>query len=250
MWPTLATMATTGKHESTSISQRLGTGWTRARCLFLRIPRSTVHHHQRMRPIRRLNLPPGQYSSKFPYLSRSIEIRNQGWRLQSNYNALQMPRCKRATTTGCRSSPVTPLSRSLRTQTAIPPTTERRHDASRDKNNLRLNYGNGPNDIRHRFTFSPTYTIPGMKSPAQMLEGWSVNAIVTCRAGLRWNSERYHGKWTGWEPARKATASIGVGSCSTGITADHLGVQQYRSKAYSVLRQSGGLHIICRHTRP
>ena len=45
-------------------------------------------------------------------------------------------------------------------------------------NNLRLNYGNGAADIRNRFTFSPTYLIPGMKSPGQMLEGWSVSALV------------------------------------------------------------------------
>ena len=28
-------------------------------------------------------------------------------------------------------------------------------------------------DVRHRFRFSPTYAIPGMKSPGQMLEGWA-----------------------------------------------------------------------------
>jgi hypothetical protein len=56
-----------------------------------------------------------------------------------------------------------------------------------DKNNLRLNYGNSAYDLRHRFTFSPTYLIPGMKSPGQMLEGWSINGIVTLQGGLPWN---------------------------------------------------------------
>jgi len=53
-----------------------------------------------------------------------------------------------------------------------------------DKNNLRLGYGNSEYDLRHRFTFSPTYLIPLVKSPGQMLEGWSLNAIVTVQSGL------------------------------------------------------------------
>jgi hypothetical protein len=56
-----------------------------------------------------------------------------------------------------------------------------------DKNNLRLNYGNLNIDLRHRFTFSPTYNIPGIKSPAQMLEGWSLSGILVLQSGLAWN---------------------------------------------------------------
>jgi hypothetical protein len=57
-----------------------------------------------------------------------------------------------------------------------------------DAYNVRLNYGNSDFDIRHRFTFSPTYLIPGMKSPAQMLQGWSVSGIVTLQTGLPWTN--------------------------------------------------------------
>src|SRR5262249_44933562 len=39
--------------------------------------------------------------------------------------------------------------------------------------------GNGDYDIRHRFTFSATYDIPGRKAPLQMLEGWQAQSIVT-----------------------------------------------------------------------
>ena len=56
-----------------------------------------------------------------------------------------------------------------------------------DKNNLRLNYGASTSDLRHRFTFSPTYDIPGIKSPGQMLEGWSLSGIVVLQSGLPWN---------------------------------------------------------------
>ena len=41
-------------------------------------------------------------------------------------------------------------------------------------------------DIRHRFTFSTTYALPGIKSPAEMLQGWSISSIVTLQGGLPW----------------------------------------------------------------
>jgi hypothetical protein len=40
-------------------------------------------------------------------------------------------------------------------------------------------YASSDFDIRHRFTFSMTYLLPGKKSFAQMLEGWQLNSIVT-----------------------------------------------------------------------
>ena len=60
-----------------------------------------------------------------------------------------------------------------------------------DKNNLLLNYGNSASDLRHRFTFSPSYAIPGMKSPGQMLEGWSVSSIVVLQSGAVVESNRF-----------------------------------------------------------
>lgn len=41
-------------------------------------------------------------------------------------------------------------------------------------------------DIRHRFTFSVNYAIPGRKGFGQLLEGWSVNSIVLIQSGLPW----------------------------------------------------------------
>jgi hypothetical protein len=41
----------------------------------------------------------------------------------------------------------------------------------------------GDYDIRHRFTFSATYEIPGRKSWAQMLEGWQITSLVTLQGG-------------------------------------------------------------------
>jgi hypothetical protein len=48
-------------------------------------------------------------------------------------------------------------------------------------------YGNSDYDIRHRFTLTTTYAIPGKRSPGQILEGWSFNSVVTIQTGLPWN---------------------------------------------------------------
>ena len=47
-------------------------------------------------------------------------------------------------------------------------------------------YGNSSFDITHRFTLSATYNFPSIKTPGQLLEGWSVNNIVTLQGGQPW----------------------------------------------------------------
>lgn len=56
------------------------------------------------------------------------------------------------------------------------------------------NYGNvhdllyAPSDfdIRHRFTLSVNYAIPGKKGFGQLLEGWAINSIVLLNSGAPW----------------------------------------------------------------
>ena len=55
--------------------------------------------------------------------------------------------------------------------------------------NPQYNYGTSDYDVRHRFRFSPTYQIPGMKSPGQMLEGWQVSAIWSWQTGLAYGPD-------------------------------------------------------------
>ena len=43
--------------------------------------------------------------------------------------------------------------------------------------------GSGDYDIRHRFTLSATYEIPGWKTKGQFLQGWQVNTLVTVQGG-------------------------------------------------------------------
>jgi hypothetical protein len=56
-----------------------------------------------------------------------------------------------------------------------------------DGNHPERDYGNSDFDIRHRFTLSLTYAIPGKQSPGQILQGWQVNSIVTVQTGQPWN---------------------------------------------------------------
>jgi Carboxypeptidase regulatory-like domain len=53
--------------------------------------------------------------------------------------------------------------------------------------NPRNHYGNSSFDITHRFTLSATYNIPGIKTPGQLLEGWSINNIVSLQGGQPYN---------------------------------------------------------------
>ncbi len=62
----------------------------------------------------------------------------------------------------------------------------------------RYQYGNSDMDVRHRFRFSPTYAIPGMKSPGQMLEGWQISGIWALQSGFAWApNDATHDDWGG-----------------------------------------------------
>jgi outer membrane receptor protein involved in Fe transport len=50
-----------------------------------------------------------------------------------------------------------------------------------------LEHASGDEDIRHRFTFSVTYTLPEKKTRSQLLEGWQLNTIITMQSGQPWN---------------------------------------------------------------
>jgi len=55
-----------------------------------------------------------------------------------------------------------------------------------NSNRTRDLYGPSRFDVRHRFTYSLTYAVPGMKTPGQILEGWSINSILSIQSGLPW----------------------------------------------------------------
>jgi hypothetical protein len=119
------------------------------------------------------------YGTKFPFLTNIDQLKNQDF---SNYNALQLTVNERASH-GLSFLAAYTYSHTL---DVVSGENSSANPYPVDTYNVRLNYGNGDNDIRHRFTFSPTYAIPGMKSPGQMLQVWTVSSIITVQGGLPW----------------------------------------------------------------
>ncbi len=121
----------------------------------------------------------GPYSSKFPYLSQIAQLANRDF---SNYNALQLTVNER-TSHGLSFLAGYTYSHALDEESS---SSISQGTFPQDIYAPRLDYGSTNSDIRHRFTFSPTYLIPGKKSPGQMLEGWSLSGILTMQGGLPW----------------------------------------------------------------
>ena len=48
-------------------------------------------------------------------------------------------------------------------------------------------YGNTVFDLTHNFTLSATYNLPGKKGFGQLLQGWSLNSVVTLQSGMPWS---------------------------------------------------------------
>jgi hypothetical protein len=119
------------------------------------------------------------YGTKFPFLTNIDQLNNQD---HSNYNALQM-------TVNERTSHGLSFLAAYTYSHALDMTSGENSSANPyhiDAYHPRLDYGNSDNDIRHRFTFSPSYAIPGRKAPGQMLRGWSISSIITLQSGPPW----------------------------------------------------------------
>jgi hypothetical protein len=130
------------------------------------------------------------YNTAFPWFSYIVGPTSGGW---SNYNGLQVTVDGRnyrgvsflasytyahALDTWSRSSQTSPL--------AV------------DPNNYGYQYGNGDRDIRHRARFSPRWAIPSVKSPAQILEGWTLSTIISFQGGFAWGpTDATKNDWAG-----------------------------------------------------
>ncbi len=117
--------------------------------------------------------------NQYSYLAFIYQISNQDY---SNYNSLQATLTKRAShglsfTAGYTYAHATDIA-SSNFGGGLP----------QNSNAPNLDYGNSNFDIRHRFTFTTTYSIPGRKGYAQMLEGWQLNSIVSAQTAQPWNS--------------------------------------------------------------
>jgi hypothetical protein len=117
------------------------------------------------------------YNAKFPYLSYIYWLSNINF---SNYNGLQASLTQRSVHgvsfvvgyTFAHALAESPDNWSFR--------------APVNSQNVRSLYGSSDFDLRHRFTLSLTYAIPGIKSPAQILQGWSINSILSVQSAAPW----------------------------------------------------------------
>jgi hypothetical protein len=120
----------------------------------------------------------GNYSAEFPYFNYISEFSNGDF---SNYNGLQITAIERVSH-GLSFVAGYTFSHALdvyyQTGGGIP--------LSVLPNNPGQDYATSDDDIRNRFTFAPTYLIPGIRTPGQMLEGWSVSSIILMQGGLPW----------------------------------------------------------------
>src|SRR4029077_20527095 len=56
-----------------------------------------------------------------------------------------------------------------------------------DSRNPDAEYASSDFDVRHRFTFTTSYNLPGRKGFGQLLEGWKLNSIVSLQTAQPWN---------------------------------------------------------------
>ena len=70
---------------------------------------------------------------------------------------------------------------------ALDQSSDNRAPQAMDSTSPWKDYGSSDFDIRHRVTLSITYVLRGKKAPAQILQGWQVNSIVTVQTGQPWN---------------------------------------------------------------
>ena len=134
------------------------------------------NHGERESTITNINQA-GSYNVEAPYLGFINMLSNIGW---SNYNGLQVTLTQHTShglsfIAGYTYSHALDLT-SLDAFAIMP----------QDSLRPGLDYGSSDFDIRHHFTLSTSYAIPGRKSPLQMLEGWHLNSLVTLQSGQPW----------------------------------------------------------------
>jgi outer membrane receptor protein involved in Fe transport len=140
------------------------------------------NHGARLPTITNINQPDpatgqGAYTAKFPFLGFINQLSNIG---HSNYNGLQVTLTQHnyhglSVIAGYTYAHALDLS-SLDAFALLP----------QDSLHPERDYASSDFDIRHRFTLTTTYAIPGKKAPLQLLEGWKINSIATLQSGQPW----------------------------------------------------------------
>jgi hypothetical protein len=197
------------------------------------------------------------YFSKFPYLQNINQIGNLD---RSNYNSLQVTVTERA------SHGLTFLLGYTYSH-ALDMLSGGSFDNGISGNNADPNflYANSDNDSRHRFTLSTTYNVPGIKSPGQMLQGWSISPIIAIYSATPWSADDLTNDITGtgalnnastpfqfWNftgprssfntgptPIPQLTGSAALAACQSAATAPYAGNAQLTALALAALTNIG-----------
>jgi carboxypeptidase family protein len=118
------------------------------------------------------------YSGTFPYL-KYINLSDNNAR--SNYNSLQ-------TTLTQRVSHGLSFTAGYTYGHGLDNGSLNRFGANlQDSTRPDLEYANSDFDVRHRFTLTASYAIPGKKGFGQLLEGWKLNTILTLQSPQAWS---------------------------------------------------------------
>jgi Carboxypeptidase regulatory-like domain/TonB dependent receptor len=117
------------------------------------------------------------YGAEYPYLAFINDLRNP---YISNYHGLQ------ASFTGRNFHNLSFVAGYTYAHALGDFDTSLLNATPQDSRNIAAQYGNSNFDIRHRFTLTTTWNIPGKKTPGQILEGWQINSIVTLQTGAPW----------------------------------------------------------------
>jgi hypothetical protein len=120
---------------------------------------------------------PGPLSAQFPYLG-AINFMSNLYR--ANYNGLQVTASQRVSH-GLSFTAGYTYSHGLDNSS-----TNQNQFLPQDSTHPEREYASSDYDMRHRFTFALTYSIPGREFPAQLLRGWQLNSIVTLQSGQPW----------------------------------------------------------------
>jgi outer membrane receptor protein involved in Fe transport len=117
------------------------------------------------------------FGKQFPYLGFINMMSNQ---YRSNYSGLQVTLTQRLF------HGLSFLAGYTYSHALDDSSTNQNQFLPQDSTHPELEYASSDYDIRHRFTLSLTYAIPGRKSFAQMLEGWQINSVVTLQSAQPW----------------------------------------------------------------
>jgi Carboxypeptidase regulatory-like domain/TonB dependent receptor-like, beta-barrel len=128
--------------------------------------------------------------SKFPYIGEVDRLSNQD---KSNYNSLQMTLTQRpmhglSFLAGYTYAHALDAGSNNFNDIQLPP------DSSHPTRSV---YGNSLFDIRHRFTLSTTYAIPGIRRLGQLLQGWELNSVVTLQSASPWGVQDFTNDFSG-----------------------------------------------------